>query len=213
MKFNRVAMVSGLFLLIALATALWLYPSLPARVPTHWGLDGRVNGYHSRFWAAAFPALAIALLAVLGGVLPALSPRRFRMGAFVWVWHLAMLIVQGLVLAIGLAILLRSAGYAVNVPVVAMLGAGALFVVLGNYMGKLRRNFFIGIRTPWTLASDAVWERTHRLAGRLMMPAGLLVVAGSLLGMPPGCLCIVLVGSALVPCFYSLLIYRRVERR
>jgi uncharacterized membrane protein len=212
MKFNRTAILSALFLLIAVGAALWLYPSLPLRVPTHWGLDGQVNGYHSRFWAAAFPAVMIALLAMLAFVLPAISPRHFRIGPFASVWHLAMLIVQGLVLVIGLAVLLHGAGYAVNVPVVAMLGAGMVFMVIGNYMGKLRRNFFIGVRTPWTLASDVVWERTHRLAGQLMMLAGLLVVAGSVLGVPVGYLTAVLVGSALAPCLYSLLVYWRLER-
>jgi uncharacterized membrane protein len=87
-----------------------------------------------------------------------------------------------------------------------MLGAGALFLIPGNYMGKLRKNFFIGIRTPWMLASDAVWERTHRLGGWLFMLAGVLAIAGTLAGVPAWWAIVVLLAVALIPAIYSLVI-------
>lgn len=213
MKLSRSLLVSALFVLVAVAAAAWLYPALPAQVPTHWGPRGQVDGYHSRLWAAAFPAVAIALLALVAAVLPAVSPKRFRIAPFAPVWHLAMLAVQGMLLAIGLSMLLSAAGYAVPVPTVAMLCVGALFVVLGNYMGKLRRNFFIGIRTPWTLASEDVWERTHRLGGWLFVLAGLAAIAATLLDAPRWFALAALLTAALAPCAYSLWLYWRLELR
>ena len=94
---------------------------------------------------------------------------------------------------------------------IAMLAVGALLMVLGNYMGKLRKNFFIGIRTPWTLASDAVWERTHRLAGWLFVAAGLVMVASVLIGAPIWLPLGAIAAATLLPVAYSLWIYRRLD--
>jgi uncharacterized membrane protein len=76
-------------------------------------------------------------------------------------------------------------------------------------MGKLRKNFFVGIRTPWTLASDAVWERTHRLAGWLFMLGGLVAIVATLAGASFWIAIAAILAAGLIPCIYSLVIYRR----
>jgi uncharacterized membrane protein len=81
-------------------------------------------------------------------------------------------------------------------------------MVMGNYMGKLRKNFFAGIRTPWTLANDEVWERTHRMAGWVFMLAGLVTVIAAFAGAPLMVAIYVLVGAALIPAIYSYVIYQ-----
>ncbi|HET7300025.1 MAG TPA: DUF1648 domain-containing protein, partial [Oleiagrimonas sp.] len=153
MKYTRSLMVSAIFILIAVGAAVWLYPHLPNRVPSHWDIHGQVDGYLPRFWAAAMTPLTIAGLAILMVLLPLISPRKFEITPFARVYMTLMLVSQAFMLVIGVVMLVAGAGYAVSVPLVAMLAVGALFMVLGNYMGKLRKNFFMGIRTPWTLAS------------------------------------------------------------
>lgn len=211
MKHSRGLIVSMAFVSIALLAAWWLYPQLPAQTATHWNLHGQVDGSMPRFWAAAMPVLMILALTVLMWLLPAISPRRFEIKPFARVYEIVMLVVQGAMLVIGMAALMAGAGYRVPIPTIAMLSTGVLLMVMGNYMGKLRKNFFIGIRTPWTLASDTVWERTHRLAGRLFVMAGLIVLLGTVFGLPfwigIGCL----LAAVLIPALYSLVIYRRVE--
>ena len=209
MMFTRTLIVSAMFFLIAVIAAVWLYPQLPAQMPTHWDLQGHVNGTMPRFWGAAFPALMILALGVLTPLLPLISPRRFEITPFAHVYGTVMLAIQGVMLVVGLAVLLSGAGYALPMPTIAMLSVGALLMVLGNYMGKLRKNFFIGIRTPWTLASDAVWERTHRLGGCLFMLAGLATMVGVLIGAPAWLTLTAIVVAALIPCVYSYLVYRR----
>lgn len=211
MKFTRSLLVSGAFVLIGLVVAAWLWPRLPAEVPTHWNVSGQVDGYTPRFWAAAFPPLGVLVLALLTGLLPAISPHRFRIGPFAPVFTGLMLVIQGFVLVFGVCMLLAGAGYGLPMPRIALLGVGALMTILGNYMGKLQRNFFIGIRTPWTLASEATWERTHRLGGKLLVLAGLFVLVGTAFGLPfwIGISCIV--AAALIPAVYSFVIYRRLE--
>lgn len=211
MKFKRSLLVSLVFFVVAVLVAVWLYPRLPAEVPTHWDFQGHVNGTMSRFWGAAMPALLIAGLAVLTWLLPVISPRRFEISSFAQVYVMVMLVVQALMLVLGVASLLSAVGYPVAMPRLAMLVTGALLLILGNYMGKLRKNFFIGIRTPWTLASDAVWERTHRLGGWLFMLAGLVTIVATLFGAPPVVVIGVMVAAALIACVYSLLIYKRLS--
>jgi uncharacterized membrane protein len=211
MKFNRGTAVSALFLLIAIVVAVWLYPKMPDRIPVHWNIHGDVDGNMSRFWAAAFPALLIAGLTALAALLPRISPQRFETDSFVRVFGIVMLAIQGMILVLGLAMLFNGAGYALPMPMLAMLAAGAIFMVIGNYMGKLRRNFFIGIRTPWTLSSDAVWERTHRLGGWLFLLAGLVAVLSSLLGAPLWLPIAALLAAVLISCIYSWVVHRRLS--
>lgn len=142
MMFTRTLIVSAMFFLIAVIAAVWLYPQLPAQMPTHWDLQEHVNGTMPRFWGAAFPALMILALGVLTPLLPLISPHRFEITPFAHVYGTVMLAIQGVMLVVGLAVLLSGAGYALPMPTIAMLSVGALLMVLGNYMGKLRKNFF-----------------------------------------------------------------------
>lgn len=212
MMSTRALIVSAVFFLIAVIAAVCLYSQMPAQVPVQWDRLGHVHGTMPRFWGAAFPALMILALGMLTPLLPLISPRQFEITPFAHVYGIVMLAIQGAMLVVGLSVLLVDAGYPLPAPTIAMLAVGVLLMVLGNYMGKLRKNFFVGIRTPWTLASDAVWERTHRLGGWLFMLAGLVMVIGALIGAPAWLVPSVIVAAVLIPCVYSLWIYRRLDR-
>ncbi|MEO6801569.1 MAG: SdpI family protein [Rhodanobacter sp.] len=211
MRLKRSLLVSLVFLVISIWVAVWLYARLPAQVPTHWSLQGQVNGHMPRYWAAAIWPLMIVVVAGLTWLLPVISPRRFEIRPFSQVYTLLMLAVQGLLLALGIATLLSGAGHAVPMPKLAMLGTSVLFMLIGNYMGKLRKNFFIGIRTPWTLASDAVWERTHRMAGWLFMLAGALGIVFILADVPMWLTIALMLAAAFIPALYSLMVYKRLS--
>jgi uncharacterized membrane protein len=90
-------------------------------------------------------------------------------------------------------------------------GVGLMFIVLGNYMGKVRKNFFIGIRTPWTLASDEVWSRTHRLGGKVFVLTGIFMIVNIFVRFPGQTLVVAIVAAALIPVIYSYVICRRIE--
>ncbi|MEW9571001.1 SdpI family protein [Rhodanobacter sp. Si-c] len=213
MKPARTLIVSAIFVAIAVGMAVWLWPHLPARIPFHWGPGGQVDGYAPRFQVAAMWPLVIIGMAVLTVALPRISPKRFEMESFAGIYAVLMLAGQGMVLVLGIAMLLAGAGHAVPMATIAPLAAGVLLTVLGNYMGKLRRNFFAGIRTPWTLASEAVWERTHRLAGWMYVLAGVAMAVLGLAGALLGWGLAVVVILALLPHVCSYFIYRRLEGR
>ena len=213
MKPVRTLIVSAVFVVIAVGVAVWLYPHMPMHVPTHWDINGQPNGYSSRFWAVAMWPLLISGLAALTVVLPRISPKGFGMESFAGVYTALMLAIQGVVLVLGIAAMLAGAGHAVPMARIVPLAVGVLLMVLGNYMGKLRRNFFAGIRTPWTLASEAVWERTHRLAGWVYVLAGVAMVVLALAGALSGWALPAMVIVLLIPHACSYFIHRRLEGR
>ncbi|WP_158628856.1 SdpI family protein [Dyella choica] len=198
--------------MILLATFLWLYPQMPALVPVHWNAHGQINGYASPLKAVTTPLAVMALLALLTLVLPVISPRGFEIKPFMAAFVIVMLAGQAFVLIVTLGVLLNAAGHPAHSLVIRMLPLGVLLMIVGNYMGKLRKNFFVGIRTPWTLASDEVWGRTHRIAGWLFMLAGVIVIVANLVNAPLSLSIGVILAAASIPVVYSYVVYRRVER-
>jgi uncharacterized membrane protein len=199
--------------LIALAFALsaLFYDRLPDPVPTHWGLSGEADGFTPKPWGAFVLPLMMGALVALFALLPRISPRGFRMDEFAGLWRGVVVATMAFMAVIhGLTIMAAlGTGDAVNrgVP----LALGALFVLLGNYLPKVRRNFFMGIRTPWSLAHEEVWARTHRLGGKTFVAGGLLAIAGAIMGLHA----LVLAGlvfAAIVPVVYSYFACRAYER-
>jgi uncharacterized membrane protein len=107
----------------------------------------------------------------------------------------------------------RWAGRSVDAGRLIVAATGAMLVLIGNQLGKSRSMYLIGMRTPWTLASEDVWIRTHRLAGKLMVAGGVLIFGAALLHLPAARLMAVLVAvisvSAGIPIVYSFLLWRR----
>ncbi|MEX2110889.1 MAG: SdpI family protein [Gemmatimonadaceae bacterium] len=158
-----------------------VYPSLPDRLPTHWNLRGEVDGWSGRTWGAWMIPLMILFLWGLMRWLPSIDPRGSNYVKFGGAFEGIMLSVMLFMLGVH-AIILRSAlGYPVDVDRLMPVGVGILLVVIGNLLPRSRPNWFVGIRTPWTLSSDRVWEKTHRVGGRLFVIGGLLIAAAGLL--------------------------------
>jgi len=196
---------------VALAISIWAYSSLPPTVATHWNLRGTPDGFSSRFVAVAIGPLVIVGIALLFNVLPKVDPRRENYARFLstyWLFANAvivfMLIVHGIVIATGL-------GYSVRIDRLMPLFIGLLFVVIGNYLTRVEPNWFVGIRTPWTLSSDTVWRKTHRTGGWLMVIGGLALAAGAFL--PHGVLLPLLIGTivvvAVIPIVQSYILWKR----
>lgn len=213
MKQTGTRIVSLIFVVMMVGVAAWIYPHLPAQTAIHWDEHGVANGWAPRFWAAAFPVLLMAGLALLFAILPVISPRKFEIAPFTRVYGIIVLATLAFLLVVGTVALLAGAGYHVSVELVAPIAVGALLMVIGNFMGKFRKNFFVGIRTPWTLTSDVVWERTHRLAGWLFVLAGLVWIAGGLLHASPVVLVVAALAAGFIPAIYSYFLYRRAEGR
>lgn len=173
-----------LFVAIAAGFSLWAYPHLPAQVATHFNLRGQPNGWSSRPVAAVLsPALGI-VLALVFAVLPHIDPRRANYALFgptYWTIANAVLVFVAAVHVLSLG---KALGWDVNMSRVTSLGVGGLFVLLGNLMTRIRPNWFVGIRTPWTLSSDTVWRKTHRVGGIAFVASGFCIAATALFASP-----------------------------
>lgn len=197
----------------ALAASLALYPSLPERMPTHWNIHGEVNGWSGKpFACLALPGVMLLfLLFILAG--DWLSPTHFKVGAFRSAFNYLLVIVAALMFYIH-ALALAAALYPNHFYGRWMVGGMFLFFAwFGNMLGKTRRNFWIGIRTPWTLASDAVWIATHRLGARVFMALGILGAVAIAVGISPlWCFALVVAGIC-IPVFYSFWLSKKLEKQ
>lgn len=208
---SRLNLISLGLVAAAFAVTAAVYGRLPDRMPSHWNLAGQVDGYAAKPWGPFLMPLVMAALHLLFVVIRRASPKGFRVDAF----EKAVAIVEAATLAflltIGVVMLLVGLGEPLSMNRVVAVAIGPLFAVIGNFMGKFTRNFFMGIRTPWTLASDEVWLRTHRLGGRLWVAGGLVLFVSGLVGPSLTPLFVVLPIITLVPALYSFVIYRRLE--
>ncbi|MEO8029542.1 MAG: SdpI family protein [Gemmatimonadota bacterium] len=196
--------------LVAIFT-IWAYPQLPADITTHWGLDGQPNAWSSPVVAVLLlPGIVIGIAVVLL-LAPAIDPRKesWELHAATY-WQITNLVLCVL-LSIHVLVLGNALGWPLPINRVIPVVVGLLFVLMGNYMPRFRPNWFIGIRTPWTLSSDSVWRQTHRIGGVCLMVAGVLVAAMGLVNAGP--LPLVLLsasaGCVIVPVTYSWVLWRR----
>ncbi|MHB8404865.1 MAG: SdpI family protein [Gammaproteobacteria bacterium] len=214
MKFKTANLISFLLVLAAFAIAVWFYPQLPDPVPTHWNSAGQIDGYLPKPWGVFMLPLTMAGIWIVLAVLPRISPKGYRLDIFQSVYGLIQLVLMAALLVTSIVALLAATNRHMAINTVTPIVLGLLFIILGNYMGKLRKNFFIGIRTPWTLASDEVWARTHRLGGWLFVAGGLAIVITGVLAPStymPIIMIVIIAVAALVPAAASYVIYRRVE--
>ncbi|MFI5372562.1 MAG: SdpI family protein [Candidatus Eisenbacteria bacterium] len=168
-------LLAGMF---ALAAANW--SSAPDRIPVHWGLSGQPDRWGGRFEGLVLlPLIALAVYALLRW-LPRIDPGRANYPAFAGAYATIRLAVLVVIAAVYAIILLAMRGHAVEVATWVPLLIGGMFVIIGNLLGKVRPNWFVGVRTPWTLSSKLSWTRTHRLGGWLLIVIGVLFMATSL---------------------------------
>lgn len=169
------------FLLVAIGAGIWFFPDLPDRIPTHWGFSGEPNGYSSRQFGAFFTPFLMVLTFVLLRVLPAFGPERGSRSGSQDGLDALLNGVLGVLLTIHVLTLSYAVGYMKDMTLVLPILLGILFLLIGYYLPRVRPNYVIGIRTPWSLASEEVWTRTHQTGGKLFVIGGLLLVLASFL--------------------------------
>lgn len=165
----------------AWAFSLWAVPRLPAEVPVHWNLQGEVDRWGSRGMAAFLaPAIVTGVVALLA-VLPRVDPRRENHARFADETARIAILIAAFLLFLQVVTLGVALGWPLRAPSLIVAGVGALLAVMGNYLPRIRSNWWIGIRTPWTLSSDRVWRETHRVGGRTFVAGGALMAASAFL--------------------------------
>ena len=202
---------AALVVMAVLGFTLAFYSQLPAQVPVHWNGAGEIDRYGPRSWLLAFSVI-MAFVLFVWTLLPKISPAEFSVEPFAATyWQIGLMIIC-LLGYIQCVVVWGAYSPSMQMNRALFGGIAIMLGLLGNVMGKVRRNFWIGIRTPWTLASERVWYSTHRFAAKTMVVGALLSLAAIWIGLPLSvCLGLALAGP-IIPAFYSLVIYKRLER-
>ena len=201
-----------LMILGATMAGLLLWNRLPDQMASHWNVNDQVDGYMPKFWGVFLMPLITLGMFLLFLVIPSIDPLKANIAKFRGVFNLFITFTIGFMVYIHALTLLWSLGYTSFGMSKAMLPAmGLLFILIGYLLRQAKRNWFIGIRTPWTLSSDTVWDKTHQLGAALFMASGVLAIIGGFFGGMTAfwMLFIPLMGSTLFLLIYSYVLYQR----
>ena len=163
----------------ALVLSAYFYLRFPEKVATHWNFAGQVDGWSSRGFSAFFAPALMVFMYALFLILPLIDPKKARYAEFAPAFSVFRGMLLGFIFFVHLVTGLYNLGIPVPVGTVVPMAVGVLFVVMGKYLSQIKKNWFMGIRTPWTLSSESVWNRTHRFGGRGFMGFGLLLRRGA----------------------------------
>ena len=210
--------VLALAVLVNFATYIALLPAMPDQLPSHWGVDG-VDDWNSKEASLAMAALPAIILAVLF-IVPRIDPKGRNFERFSGIYRTFVTVLTLFMMAISWAGPLTVWGYlstdgaVLNTLLIGFFGL--LFIVLGNYLPRVKPNFTFGIRTPWTLASEEVWRRTHRASGPAYIIAGIATfIAALFASIAPaiaiGVMLVTVLGATAVAGVYSYLAWRKLS--
>jgi uncharacterized membrane protein len=170
-------LLAGMFLMAALS-----WTSAPDRIPVHWGLEFQPDRYGGKFEGLLLmPMICLAAYVFLLLVAPRIDPGRANYPRFAGTTAVIRIALVAFMAGVYALVQLWIRGIEWSLGILLPLMLGVLFIVLGNLLGKVRPNWFIGIRTPWTLASKVAWSRTHRLGGWLFIGCGFLWLGSPLI--------------------------------
>ncbi|MBQ8598674.1 MAG: SdpI family protein [Oscillospiraceae bacterium] len=208
-----------IFPALALLISLCAYPLLPEQIPVHFDFSGTPDNYSGKWFVLVIPAIMAALL-LLAEFLPKWDPKSDNYSKFPKAYQLIHILTQILLLVTHIATiaypLLQENGFGfslssnINIGHIVSPAVGIMLMVIGNYMPKFKQSFFCGIKTPWALADEEIWYKTHRLVGTLWVIGGFLFVLVPFMNETLGTVILFadLFILVLVPYAYSYWIYR-----
>jgi uncharacterized membrane protein len=211
MKTKTTTTITLILIGMALLAGGILWNQLPEQMASHWDTNDQVNGYISKFWGVFLMPLITLGMLMLFLVLPNIDPLKANIAQFRESFNIFIVLIVAFMLYIHGLTLAWSLGYQGFKMSAAMLPfMGVLFIAIGFMLRKAKRNFFIGIRTPWTLSSDSVWDKTHQLGSVLFMASGAMAIIGGFFGGTTAfwLMFVPLIGSSLFLVIYSYVLYR-----
>jgi uncharacterized membrane protein len=209
---TKLTIIITLVLIAASLCAGWLlWDRLPEQVASHWNINDEVDGYMPKVWGVLLLPLISAGMLTLFLFLPAMDPLRTNVAQFREAFNLFIVFITIFMLYIHGLTLAWSLGYLFKMSSALLPMMGLLFIIVGWMLKQAKRNFFIGIRTPWTLSSDSVWDKTHRVGAVLFMASGALTIIGGFFGGITAfwMMFAPLIGSTIFLLFYSYFLYRQ----
>jgi uncharacterized membrane protein len=178
MKPNKNEMAGLAIIALSFLAGIYFWPQLPGRVATHWDIHGQVNGYMPKFWGVFLMPLLITFLGLLFSAIPRIDPLKANIAKFKPHYDGFIIVFLLFMLSIHLQIILWNIGIKISPNRFIPVGIGVLWFYIGILFQNAKRNWFIGIRTPWTLSSERVWDKTHKAGSLLFKISGALAFTG-----------------------------------
>ena len=166
--------------LLSFAIGVYYYPQMPEQMASHWNAKGQVDDYLSKFWGLFLIPITLVGLALLFMAVPRIDPLRENIEKFRKYYDGFVILFMIFMVFVYLQTILWNVGIKLSPNVFLPIAAGIMFIGAGILCENTKRNWFIGIRTPWTLSSDKVWDKTHRMGGKLFKIAGAISIVGIL---------------------------------
>jgi uncharacterized membrane protein len=165
-------------ILLSLVVSIYFYPKMPEKMASHWNAQGQVDGYLSKWWGLFLIPLVLTGLALLFIAIPRIDPLKANIEKFRRYYDGFIILFLLFLLSVHLQVILWNIGIKISPNVIFPIGLGLLFFYTGILLENAKRNWFIGIRTPWTLSNEKVWNKTHEIGGKLFKIAGIAAFAG-----------------------------------
>jgi uncharacterized membrane protein len=167
-------------ILLSFVIGICFYPQMPEKMATHWNAKGEVDGYMSKFWGLFMMPLILTGVGLLFFAVPRIDPLKANIEKFRKYYDGFIILFSIFLLSGDLQMILWNLGVEISPNVMLPIGLGLLFFYVGILCEHSKRNWFIGIRTPWTLSSDKVWDKTNKVGGKLFKIAGVIIFVGVL---------------------------------
>jgi uncharacterized membrane protein len=211
---NIYKIIALAIIIVSFAVGAWLYPSMPERMASHWNIAGEADGTMSAFWGIFLMPIISLVMFLFLLVLPRFDPLKANVALFKNYYDGFIVAITAFFFYLYVLTLLWNLGYRFDMTRLLAPAFGLLFVFLGVLLKHAKRNWFIGIRTPWTMSSDAVWDKTHALGAKIFMAVGMLAFSGALFGTPVFVAAfVVLLCSVLFLVLFSYFAFKKEQQR
>lgn len=214
MKTKKIDIAILIIILISFGIAYYYYPQMPDQMASHWNAKGEVDGYMSKFWGLYLMPSITVLMYLMYLLIPKIDPLKKNIEKFRTYFDWFILLIVVFLLYIYALTIAANLGYVFNMTTMILPAIGVLFIYIGFLVQHAERNWFIGIRTPWTLSSDEVWKKTHNLGGKLFKIAGVLILVSFLFESIAFwiIICVAII-AGLYPVVYSYFEYEKLKRK
>ncbi|RJS70761.1 MAG: SdpI family protein [Candidatus Syntrophoarchaeum sp. WYZ-LMO15] len=165
-------------ILLSFIVGIYFYPQMPDKMASHWNAKGEVDGYMSKFWGLFLMPLVSVVLFLLFITIPQIDPLKHNLEKFRRYYDGFIVLIIVFLFYLYLLTILWNIGIRFEMVQLLVPAFGILFYYCGILIENAKRNWFIGIRTPWTLSNDVVWDKTHKIGGKLFKAAGLVAFIG-----------------------------------
>jgi len=210
---NKIKAIILFIIVASFLAGFYLYPYMPERVASHWDINGEVNGYMPKFWGLFLMPIISVFMFLIFLLIPKMDPLKENIKKFRGYFDGFILVIIIFLSYIYTLTILWSFGWRFNMGQLLAPAMGILFFCAGLLIEKTKRNWSIGIRTPWTLSSETVWDKTHHLGAKLFKASGIAAFFGLLL--PNYAFYLVLIPviiSAIYSVFYSYFEYKKEKK-